>query len=327
MDRSYYVVDAFAAQPFSGNPAAVVIDASGMTDEQMQAIAAEFNLSETTFVLPPTGPATEEACASAERSIRFRWFTPGMEVDMCGHATIAAVHALVESGLWPIDPQTGCVTASIETRAGHLKTAVEPIPGQGAGRMIWLDLVDPVLAEQTFDDTELSASLGLPADAFDRSIPSVRSQDGDALVFVNDVISLNGATPDFARLRDLLIRNGLRGLSLATVNTLTPSVNVQSRFFAPPAGVDEDPVTGSVHGPLAAHLVQQGLVPLHDGVAGLTCIQAKAGGRAGLLFALVTAKEQGGYCVRIGGQAVTTMRGTLILSRDPPVANLQHVGS
>lgn len=321
MDRSYYVVDAFASQPFSGNPAAVVMDAIGLTDEQMQAIAAEFNLSETTFVLPPSGPAKDDSCPDTGRMIRFRWFTPSMEVEMCGHATIAAVHALVESGQLPLDPETGCDSVSIETRAGLLKSVVEPIPGEDAGRMIWLDLLDPVLTEHTFDDAELSACIGLPVDAFDRSIPTVRTQDGDALVFVNDVIALNGAIPDFSRLGNLLTSNGLRGLSLATVNTLTPSVNVQSRFFAPPAGVDEDPVTGSVHGPLAAHLVQLGLVPLHDGMAGLSCIQAKAGGRAGMLFALVTPKEQGGYSVRIGGQAVTTMRGTLLLSHDAAVAH------
>ena len=78
-------------------------------------------------------------------------------------------------------------------------------------------------------------------------------------------------------------------------------------------GVDEDPVTGSVHGPLAAFLAEHGLVEMHEGTAALRCTQAKAGGRAGLIFALVRTKEGGGYTVRIGGQALTTMRGTLFV--------------
>jgi PhzF family phenazine biosynthesis protein len=133
------------------------------------------------------------------------------------------------------------------------------------------------------------------------------------LVFVRDFQTLSEARPDFPQLASLLTRCGLRGLCLATVKTLTPSINVQSRFFAPTAGVDEDPVTGSVHGPLSAYLVKHGLVPLQEGLAGLTCTQAKAGGRAGLIHALVQPQGNDVYAVRIGGRAVTTMRGTLTL--------------
>ena len=104
---------------------------------------------------------------------------------------------------------------------------------------------------------------------------------------------------------------GLRGLSLATVNTLTPSIHVQSRFFAPTCGVDEDPVTGSVHGPLAAYLVGQGRVPIQDGLAGLSCVQGIPGGRTGLVHALVREDGVGGYRVRIAGRAVTVMTGAL----------------
>ena len=101
MTLPYYVIDAFAAKPFSGNPAAVVLDARGLSDEHMQAIATEFNLSETTFVFPllEDGGDTQQNPSTKERpAYRFRWFTPTAEVNMCGHATIAAVHALVETG-------------------------------------------------------------------------------------------------------------------------------------------------------------------------------------------------------------------------------------
>ena len=302
MERPYYVVDAFTNQRFAGNPAGVVFDAEGLDDGEMQAIAAEFNLSETTFILPPE---------TSEASVRFRWFTPTVEVAMCGHATIAGAHALSESGRLPHEDQADSATVGIDTLSGTLTAFIESMPDGKSGRLIWLEMPKPKLAEYECAVGELSSVLGVPAEAFDLKLPIVRTQDNDLLVFVRDFMALNDARPDFARLLAMQTKARLRALCLATVKTLTPSVHVQSRVFAPAAGVNEDPVTGSVHGPLAAYLVTHGLVPLSDGVAGLTCTQAKAGGRAGCLHALVQQDEHGGCSVRIGGQAVTTMRGVL----------------
>lgn len=303
MKRDYYVVDAFTSARFAGNPAAVVLDANGLEDEEMQLIAAEFNLSETTFVLPPTAPGA---------SVRFRWFTPAMEVSMCGHATIAGVHALIESGRLAARELGESTAVRIDTRSGVLTSFVETVAETNMDRVIWLDLPQPTLLEKPLPSDELTSVLRIPLDALEPAIPTVASQDDDALVFVKDFATLNDAKPDFGRLGELQQRHGMRGLCLATVKTVTPSINVQSRFFAPAAGVDEDPVTGSVHGPLAAHLVNLGLVPVHDGTAGLQCVQSKAGGRAGLVWALVQPNGDGRCDVRIGGQAVTTMTGQLV---------------
>lgn len=316
--RSYYVVDAFTAKPLAGNAAAVVLDCDGLDDATMQAIAAEFNLSETTFVLPtstldPSGNAEEAAYA-----VRFRWFTPGMEVDMCGHATVAGVRALVESGRLRAPADGESVRVRIETRSGWLTAFVERLPGEVAEWMIWLDLVDPTLREHPLDWAKLGDLLNLPADrqagyasGFEQTIPIVETQDRDVLVFVKDTQVLNDARPNFAELGTWMKSERLRGMSLATTATLSPSIHVQSRFFAPAAGVDEDPVTGSVHGPLAAYLVQQGIVPIHGDLAGLTCVQSKAGGRAGLINALVQQKGPNEYAVRIGGRTFVSMVGQL----------------
>ena len=130
---------------------------------------------------------------------------------------------------------------------------------------------------------------------------------------MNGYEAVNDAKPDFGKLRDWQSKRGLRGLCLASSKTLTPSIQVQSRFFAPAGGVDEDPVTGSVHGPLAAYLAEHGLVPIDDsGLAGMQCVQAKAGGRAGVVYALAQRQHDDTYAVRIGGQAVTVMKGTLV---------------
>ena len=313
MQSPYSIIDVFTSEPGGGNAAAVVLDADGLDDVRMQAIAAEFNLSETTFVLPPSEEdrGSSVGGGSVVARVRFRWFTPTVEVAMCGHATIAGVHALAEAGRLTLS-DGGSANIEIETRSGLLTAFVEPLPGDCTW-MIWLDLIDPTLVEQPLPEEELTSSLGLPPEALDPSFPPVRSQDGDVLLFVRDVQSLNEAAPDFARLGAQLKRLELRGLSLATVNTLSPSIHVHSRFFAPTAGVDEDPVTGSVHGPLAAYVVHRGHVPLHDGLAALTCVQGIPGGRTGLIHALVQPQAGGVTAVRIGGRAVTTRGGTLQL--------------
>jgi len=310
MPRPCYIIDAFASQPYSGNPAAVVLDADGLDDATMQYIAAEFNLSETAFVLPPKGAALRGA---ADLGIHLRWFTPTAEVAMCGHATIATAHALVESGRVRLGAETESAVVRIETLSGLLTAFVEPIPGVEDGCLIWLDLIDPNLTRVALGGSELGSALNLSEEAFDTLLPIVRTQDDDVLVFVRDHRSLNDARPDFTALRTLLEQHGVRGLCLATIHTLTPSINVQSRFFAPTVGIAEDPVTGSVHGPLAVHLVTQGVIPVQDGIAALTCTQGKPGGRAGLVHALVQPKGGGVCSVRVGGRAITTVRGTLTI--------------
>ncbi len=309
MERLYYVIDAFSHERFGGNPAAVVLDAEGLTDTQMQRIAAEFNLSETTFVLLP---GTKAKNGSAATTVRFRWFTPLAEVSMCGHATIAGVHALVESGELALGKSEGLATVRIETVSGLLTAYVEPIPNKQDRRMIWLELRPPTLEPKLIDRTELAAVLRISPDGFEASLPIMATQDADLIVFVRGMKTLNEAEPDFTAMSALILRERLRGMSLATVNTVTPSISMQSRFFAPTFGVDEDPVTGSVHGPLAAYLAKHGLIPLHNGVGGFMAVQGKPGGRTGLVSALVEPKADGTFAVRIAGEAVTTMRGVLV---------------
>ncbi len=317
MTREYYVVDAFTSDRFSGNPAAVVLDARGLTDADMASIAAEFNLSETTFVLPSTDSVDSG-------KVRFRWFTPTVEVDLCGHATIAGALALAASGRFReyglADPSVGAAAWPIETRSGVLTAYVEPIPSEPEGNMLWLDLPDPVLSPARLSVAELSIALGLDEGAFDPKIKPDMTQDGDLLVFVRDVQSLNESKPDFGVLGKWCEKNRVRGVSLATVQTLTPSVHVQSRFFAPACGINEDPVTGSVHGPLAAKVVALGIGLPGEDVTVLNCTQGVAGGRTGMIHALVqrqdnrgasNAAADAGYAVRIGGRVVVTMRGTL----------------
>lgn len=371
MPHEYFVIDAFSGEAFGGNPAAVVLDADDLSNERMKAIAAEFNLSETTFVLSPEsggegecgnesesrlggaavleraerdvtpltrddaprsghgvrrstegGVATKAAAATATRAaarpspttrVRFRWFTPSVEVRMCGHASVAAVRAMLECGRIRVDDPTASTVIEIETMSGLLRAYLERIPGRAddAGYMIWLDLPRPSLSVVSCGVDELIACLRIGRDDIEPAQPLRRTTDDDLLLFVRDVATLHNITPDHHRLKALMIGQGVRGVGVATVKTLSPAIHVQSRFFAPASGIDEDPVTGSLHGPLAACLAERGLVEFHDGLGAITCVQSKVGARSGVLHALVQRHEGGGCDVRIGGQAVTVMRGWL----------------
>jgi len=310
MAREYYLIDSFTSKPFSGNPAGVVLDACGLSDAEMTAIAAEFNVSETTFVLPPSDP-------DERNKVRFRWFTPAVEVDMCGHATIAGAFALARSGRYEryglADPELGPVAWPIETKSGVLTAIVEPIPNRKGESMLWLDLVDPLLSPASISMAELGLALGAEEGAFDPDVAPELTQDGDLIVFVRDVVRLNDCRPNSAALKAWCDGLRIRGVCVATVHTLADSIHVQSRFLAPAVGVNEDPVTGSVHGPLAAKVAAMGIGLPGDGLTALTCTQGIPGGRTGLVHALVQRRGAGDFAVRIGGRAVITMRGFLQL--------------
>ena len=185
------------------------------------------------------------------------------------------------------------------------------MPDEQRDLMIWLDLIDPTLTPSRFSAEHIAAFAGIAVADLDLECPIRETQDRDVIAIVRDVATLNRIRPDLPRLDEACRPGRLRGLCLATRRTLAPSITVQSRFFAPAAGVNEDPVTGSLHGPLAAYAVHQGWVPVHDGLAGMNCVQGIPGGRYGLVQALVQPKGAGRTSVRIGGRTVVTMRGTL----------------
>jgi len=309
-DLEFRLVDAFTTREFQGNPAAVLLGGDQLSTEQMATIAREFNLSETVYVLP--------AEAGQPGDLRLRWFTPTCEVSICAHATVAAVHVLNEEGLLPSrggGPQGELV---IQTKGGALMAQVETPPDAGpaeGGPVVWLDLIRPVLRPEPPEPQVWGPLLGARTDAFSAAPIPVRTQDGDLIVFLNDLTVLNDLRPDFGRLAEYCRDRGIRGVCAATTLTVSPAVNVQSRFFAPAFGVNEDPVTGSVHGPLAVHLVQSGVVATRgdQALAALMCVQTSATGRSGLVRALVQQQGPDHYEVRIGGQCVTMAAGTLHL--------------
>jgi trans-2,3-dihydro-3-hydroxyanthranilate isomerase len=288
-----YWIDAFCDRPFCGNPAVVVPQADGLSDFQMQQIAREVNCSETAFVLQPTLP---------EADFRLRWFTPTQEVNLCGHATIATLHALAQEGRFNLrSGVTGILY--IETRSGVLKVAVDYKKDRP---WIWLTLpecqfepITPALTQQ------LVAVLGLPTEPL--QAPVVDSLNRDVLVAIPQLHQLQALSPDMAALTNLGKAQDWRGIGVYTRETVEPDSDVHIRFFAPQSGIPEDPVTGSVSGPLALLLRQSGNAK--DPERDLWRFEQGDGlNRSGRLLI-----ELNDDTPKLGGQAVTVLRGELYL--------------
>lgn len=218
------IVDAFTDRPFSGNPAGVVILDSGAFPgaDRLQLIAAGVNLSETAFVhpLPPGG----------EADWALRWFTPTTEVDLCGHATLAAAHVLHTTGL-------AGGTVRYATRSGVLRTTAH------ADGTLTLDFPTAPL-KAVSAPPGLAAALGVQP----LSVHDTGEQVGDLLVELADEGAVRALRPDFASLA-ACSRRGV--IATAAAEDPAGPYDFVSRGFFPAVGIDEDPVTGSAHTALA----------------------------------------------------------------------------
>ncbi|MCZ6815235.1 MAG: PhzF family phenazine biosynthesis protein [Planctomycetota bacterium] len=298
----FRLVDAFALSPYSGNVAGVILEADGLAENQMQAIATEFNAPETAFILKPT---------TRDAAVRIRWFTPGCEVDFCGHATLAAVHALLESGRFAREAAEPATILPLESKSGILTVRTENQTDPEKPYTIWLDMPHCEPKPDPVNVPTVAKHLGLDPAMLDDRLPPIRTHDDDLILAVSELSTLMELRPRMNELSHYCARNRIRGVFVTTTQALSAATVVQSRFFAPAFGVDEDPVTGSAHGPLGLHLFNNGIVQPVNGRADFLCAQAKAGGRAGVVRVVVTESTEGAKSVRIGGSCITTATGTL----------------
>jgi PhzF family phenazine biosynthesis protein len=256
-----FKVDSFTAEPFAGNPAGVCLLTEPRNERWMQAMAREMNLSETAFLLREGD------------GFRLRWFTPAVEVELCGHATLASAHVLWEEGV--LAPSE---TARFATRSGELRAS-------RSGDLIELDF--PTKPEHPAEPPEnLLEALRVKPLYLGRSV-------FDYLLLLDSEEAVRAVSPDFALLRSVTVRG-----VIVTAPSARPEFDFVSRFFAPAVGVDEDPVTGSAHcclGPFwAARLGKSELVG-HQ-------VSARGG---------VVNVRVAGERVFLGGRAVTVLRGEL----------------
>lgn len=292
-----FQVDAFSRAPFGGNPAAVVLDAAGLSEAEMQEVAREMNLPATAFLLPATRPGAD---------YRLRWFTPTRELTFCGHATVATVHVLVGAGQLRVEGRRGL---TCETLGGLLPVAVEEADG---ALLIWLEPAVPTLKPYADDLDPLAQALGLPANEI-AELPAVLTPERDLIVPCRSLRVLHLLSPDPIVLARSAAARGLRGLCLTTFEAIEPDSLTHSRFFAPHYGIPEDPASGSVHASLAVYCWEVGRLPAGEGIRRFRAEQGDALGRPGRLLVELEVERGRPRAVRVGGEAVTVLEGTLVL--------------
>ena len=276
-------VDAFTETRFSGNPAAVCLLPPGKADEDwMQKVATEMNLSETAFLRSRDGKNPTSRKAKGAKSFDLRWFTPTVEVDLCGHATLASAHVL-----WGEGHVARKDRLHFHTRSGVLKAE-----RRVEGGHVWIELDFPALLERPFEGSTAVISKALGTN------PRYAGAYGsDYLVEVESESVLRRLSPDMALIKTLPVR-GIAVTCAPSASTKAKGYDFVSRFFGPSVGVNEDPVTGSAHcflGPFWGKRLGK------EEVLGY-----QASARGGSMRVRMR-----GDRVLLGGKAVTVMRGEL----------------
>ena len=297
--RRYVTVDVFTDRAFGGNPLAVVLDAAGLSAAQMQAIAAEFNYAETTFVLPPADPA---------HTARVRIFTPRSELPFAGHPNIGTAFVLARAG------SAAGERLVFEEGAGLVPLSVRREAGEVCGAELTAPRPFARLSEMAVAD--VAAYVGLEADAVRTALhPPLVASVGLPFVFaeLTSVQALQRARPDLAAFSRAPPRDGADGVFLHVADPADPQCR-HARMFAPLHGIWEDPATGSATAALIGLLAD--LSADADAELTLTVRQGEAMGRPSVLHA--RASKRGGRvaAVLVEGRCVAMMEGSFTLASE-----------
>lgn len=292
----FLIVDAFARRALEGNPCAVVLDADGLDDATMQALARETNLSETAFVV---------RSSPGENAFKARYFTPEKEIPFAGHPTLATVRALVDSDRVPVDPDD--ITVRLSLPAGDIDVDVAR-----EGRELRFTMTQrPPEWGRAYDPAAVAEAFGLaPQDVMDEPpVQTVSTGTPMLMIRVRDVDALRRARMDFGLYRELRSEGDFFSPHLYCLPGLSPDAATYARHFGIPPDTIEDPFTGSATGAMAAHLWRHDVLDEPRFVAE----QGHDMGRPGRAHVEVVGDRSGIRAVRVGGTAVTVVRGTLTL--------------
>ncbi|HEV2451701.1 MAG TPA: PhzF family phenazine biosynthesis protein [Streptosporangiaceae bacterium] len=279
--QRYVVVDVFTETPLEGNPLAVFTQADGLPVDRMQRVAAEMNLSETVFVLPPEQGG----------DTRIRIFTPLVELPSAGHPTLGTAFALCQ--------QRGLNTITLETGVGLVQVDFDGAGPHGPGLPGWMR--QPVPGWEPYDRVaELLAALGVDSSR----LPVETYSNGPRHVYValDDEEAVRRLRPDLNALPGLLPRRGVSCFAGA-------GARWKSRCFLPSLGVNEDPATGSAAGPLAVHLARHGWTGFGQRIE---IRQGEEIGRPSILYARAEGDANKVTEVAVGGSAVVVARGEFL---------------
>jgi trans-2,3-dihydro-3-hydroxyanthranilate isomerase len=288
---NYELWDVFTTEPFAGNPLAVVPDASGLSDVQMQRVANEFNLSETSFVLP-----------SRTADVRARYFTPTHELPMAGRPSVGTVFALDKLGVF-----TGRDEVMLELTIGPVQMTLER-DGE-ALRRVWMNQGMPQLLE-TFDKARVARALGLGEADLEPDLPVQLGSAGNAFLLV-PVVSLDALARVQVSPAELsrLLPGDFRAVFIFTRDA--PDSDIRARMFSVTYRIDEDPATGSAHGPLGTYLAAHTDILQGERTEFITHQGVEMGRKSELLVRLERLST--GVQVSVGGTAVKVGEGRLFL--------------
>jgi trans-2,3-dihydro-3-hydroxyanthranilate isomerase len=294
-EYEYTVVDVFTTVKLKGNPLAVFPAATGIADAEMQAIAGEFNLSETVFILPPSTPSA---------AAKLRIFTPRSELAFAGHPTVGAAYVLSAG------PPGG--------RSFVLEENVGPVPieqdtDDDGNRRFWLT-TPKITLSQTLDRAFGARLLNVAESDVAPNVPPQFASAGTPFLFVNLVSpeAVDRAELQLAHVREAAESAGSVGTFVFARRepASTTNYDVYARMFAPQSNIAEDPATGSATGPLAAYMRAYGLLP--PSPIAFTSEQGTKMGRRSLLGVRVEAAGDD-VAIKVGGSAVTVTKGRFFL--------------
>jgi trans-2,3-dihydro-3-hydroxyanthranilate isomerase len=296
MPRRFVTLDVFTSRPLTGNPLAVVLDSEGLDSAAMQAIAREFNLPETVFVLPPSGPSARA---------KLRIFTPGRELAFAGHPTVGAAVLL---GALQGDVANELV---LEENIGPVRCEVERIDRE-CGRARFDVPQQPAPGDDVGDAADLAAALSLTLDDLgdDGFVPATWSA-GNPVTFVpvRGLDALERAAVDSARWERGFPANERPIAYVFCRDTVDAGHHFHARMFAPALGVREDPATGSAAAAFAGMLARDAKLP--DGVHRFAIEQGYEMGRPSVMHLELTMRADMLHAASVGGEAVRVTQGTI----------------
>jgi trans-2,3-dihydro-3-hydroxyanthranilate isomerase len=297
--RSYHLVDVFADRAFGGNPLAVFLDGRGLSDALMQAIAKEFNLSETTFVLPPENPAND---------FRVRIFTPAEELPMAGHPTVGTTFVLTRAGL--VRPGTDRTMITLEEGVGPIPVAIYWENGKPS--FIEMQQPLPKFGPPIEDRAGIAEMLSLETEAIRAELPIQVVSCGVPFLFVP--VKTLAAMRQIRFRRDVEERLKLpeQNIFVFTTETEFAGSAVHSRMFSPSLGVSEDAATGGATGPLGCYLVRHRVIPSENE---LRCVSEQGVEMGRPSFLHIRIKHAAGeiIAVHVGGNCCYMGNGQLEL--------------
>lgn len=284
-------LDAFTNRSMSGNPAGVVPDAEGLTDEEMQLIAREMNCSETAFVTP-----------SQVADFRVRFFSPAKEVGLCGHATVATFHALASSGAIPLED--GITTVTQETNVGVLPVHIHS--RYGIIEKVMMEQSPPEIRRPDIGAGEIAAALNIGVDEINSDLPVLDVSTGNTSLKapVLKLATVQRMRPDFEKVLALSKKADVGSIHVFTFETLKEESTAHNRNFAPYHGVNEDPVTGTASGSLAAYLI-------HNRVVEPGTLIMEQGYELNRPGRVIVEIDAGMKNIRVGGAAVQVLEGEI----------------